>query len=93
MSDEKITETGANIGQILVIAGILIVYGIGACWLCWGLITDAKFVETGNPDDRVPIIIRIGVPTMITGFGILFLTVLLQRIKASKTDKYKDVQI
>ncbi len=37
--------------------------------------------------------IRFGVPTMIIGIGILFFTVLFQRLKAAKTDKYIDVQI
>jgi putative effector of murein hydrolase LrgA (UPF0299 family) len=41
----------------------------------------------------VPLFIRFGVPTMIIGIGILFFTVLFQRLKAAKTDKYRDVQI
>ena len=44
-------------------------------------------------DDRIPLYIRFGIPTLLIGFGILFFTVLFQRIKAAKTDKYTDVQI
>jgi O-antigen/teichoic acid export membrane protein len=93
MSEKKLAETGANIGQFLAIVGLILVYGVGAFWLCEELITDAKFTRTGDPKDKVPMFIRFGVPTMITGIGILFFTVLFQRLKAVKTDKYRDVQI
>lgn len=84
---------GANLGQLLAIAGLILVYGIGSFWLSWELITNAKFVETGDADDKVPLFIRFGIPTLISGVGILFFTVLFQRLKAAKTDKYRDVQI
>ena len=93
MSEEKLAETGSNIGQFLAIVGLILVYGVGAFWLCQELITDAQFGRTGDPKDKVPMFIRFGVPTMITGIGILFFTVLFQRLKAVKTDKYRDVQI
>ena len=66
---------------------------MGAFWLCWELVIDAKFVETGDAKDKVPMFIRLGLPTLIGGVGILFFTVLFQRLKAAKTDKYTDVQI
>ena len=37
--------------------------------------------------------IQYGVPVLFAGIGVLFFTVLFQRLKAAKTDKYKDVQI
>ena len=37
--------------------------------------------------------IQYGVPVLFAGIGILFFTALFQRLKAAKTDKYKDVQI
>ena len=93
MSEKNLAETGSNIGQFLAIVGLILVYGVGAFWLCQELITDAQFGRTGDPKDKVPMFIRFGVPTMITGIGILFFTVLFQRLKAVKTDKYRDVQI
>ncbi len=93
MSEKNLAETGSNIGQFLAIVGLILVYGVGAFWLCEELITDAEFTRTGDPKDKVPMFIRFGVPTMITGIGILFFTVLFQRLKAVKTDKYRDVQI
>jgi hypothetical protein len=85
VSGKKLAETGSNIGQFLAIVGLILVYGVGAFWLCQELITDAE--------DKVPLFIRFGVPIMIIGIGILFFTVLFQRLKAAKTDKYRDVQI
>ena len=93
MSGTKLAETGSNIGQFLAIVGLILVYGVGALWFCGELITDAEFSRTADPEDKVPLFIRFGVPTMIIGIGILFFTVLLQRLKATKTDKYRDVQI
>ena len=37
--------------------------------------------------------LKIGLPSIIGGLGLMVFTVVLQRIKAHKTDKYKDVQI
>ena len=86
-----------NRGPILVsswpFVGWILVYGVGAFWLCQELITDAEFARTADPEDKVPLFIRFGVPTMIIGIGILFFSVLFQRLKAAKTDKYIDVQI
>ena len=93
VSEKKLVETGSNIGQFLAIVGLILVYGVGAFWLCGELITDAEFARTADPNDRVPMFIRIGVPTMIIGIGILFFTVPFQRLKAANTDKYRDVQI
>jgi len=61
--------------------------------LCVDIITDAEFVRTGDDGDKVPLFLRIGLPALIIGLGILFATVLVQRIKTSKTDPYNDVEI
>ena len=82
-----------RLGQILVLMGLILVYGGGSVFLCWELITDGKFAETGDMNDKIPLYIRFGIPTLFVGFGILFFTVLFQRLKAAKTDKYTDVQI
>ena len=91
--NDHVTRASTGAGQVLVIIGLILVYGVGACWLCQELITDAQFARTGDPEDKVPLFIRFGVPPMIIGIGILFFTVLFQRLKAAKTDKYRDVQI
>ena len=93
MAEKETSTVGSNLGQILVLMGLILVYGGGSVFLCLELITDGKFAETGDVDDRIPLYIRFGIPTLLIGFGILFFTVLLQRIKAAKTDKYSDVQI
>ena len=85
---EQNSETPASrVGQFLVIAGLIILYGIGAFWLC------AELIQGGEDKDKIPMYIQYGVPILCTGIGILFFTVLFQRLKAAKTDKYKDVQI
>ena len=84
---------GASLGQWLFLGGVLLVYGTGAYLLCVELVADAKFAETGNEEDKFPMLMRIGVPTLLLGLGILFFTVLFQRIRAAKTDKYTDVKI
>jgi len=93
MSRSAEASVGASVGQVLFLAGLVLVYGVGAYWVCAGLITDAEFAKTGDAEDKVPMFIRIGVPALIIGLGILFFTVLFQRLKAAKTDKYTDVEI
>ena len=90
---DPVTEASMNIGQMLVIGGLVLVYGVGAYVLCVDIITDAEFVRTGDDGDKVPLFLRIGLPALIIGLGILFATVLVQRIKTSKTDPYNDVEI
>ena len=93
MTTKATNGLGANLGQLLVIIGMILVYGVGAFWISWELITDAKFAETGDVDDKVPLFIRFGLPALIGGLGILFFTVLFQRLKTARIDKYRDVQI
>ncbi len=93
MTEEETSKVGSSLGQILVLMGLILVYGGGSVFLCWELITDGKFAETGDMNDKIPLYIRFGIPTLFAGFGILFFTVLFQRLKAAKTDKYTDVQI
>ncbi len=101
MSDREKTEmnqsaaatAGTNVGQAIFLVGLVLVYGVGAYLLCADLITDAKFAKSGEEKDKVPMFLRIGLPALIIGLGILFFTVLFQRIQASKTDKYTDVEI
>ena len=93
MNEAESSKLGSNLGQLLFFTGLILVYGFGSFWLCWELITDGKFAESGDAKDKIPVYIRIGIPILITGIGVLFFTVLLQRLKAAKTDKYTDVQI
>ena len=77
----------ASIGQFLVIVGLIILYGFGSFWVC------AELIKGGEDKDKIPMYIQYGVPVLFAGIGVLFFTVLFQRLKAAKTDKYKDVQI
>ncbi len=43
-------------------------------------------------DPEAPWFLKFGVPPIVIGLTILFFTVLIQRMKAAKTDKYTDVE-
>ena len=87
MSKNKTETPAICIGQFLVIAGLVILYGFGSFWVC------AEIIKGGEEKDKIPVYIQYGVPVLFAGIGILFFTALFQRLKATKTDKYKDVQI
>ena len=80
---DPVAETGASLGQILVIGGFILFYG--SC------IYLAFKEMLSNPD--TPVLIKIGLPAIFLGFGVLLTSVIIDRIKASKTDPYKDVEI
>jgi hypothetical protein len=75
------TNTWANVGQLII--PLLLLYGTGAFLMVAGVIKDTE----------APLWLKIGLPSIICGLGLMVFTVLVQRIKAHKTDKYKDVQI
>jgi hypothetical protein len=72
VSGKKLAESGPYIGQFLAFVSLILVYGVGAFWLCQELISDAEFARTADPEEKVPMFIRFGVPTMIIGISILF---------------------
>ncbi len=67
---------------MLVIFGLILVCGVGGYW----------FIREIIRDPEAKLWIKIGVPAIVIGLTILFFTVLIQRIKAVKTDKYIDVE-
>ena len=77
------TNTWANVGQLMFIVPLILLYGTGAFLMVAGVINDTE----------APLWLKIGLPSIIGGLGLMVFTVVLQRIKAHKTDKYKDVQI
>ena len=79
---DPVTRTGAGAGQMLVILGLILVYGVGAYW----------FIVEVIQDPETPWFIRVGVPAIVVGLTVLFLVVLGQRMKAAKTDKYSSVE-
>ena len=81
-TDSPITRTGMGIGQLLVIAGLILVYGVGGYW----------FIFEISQEPEAPWFLKFGMPAIVIGFTILFFTVLVQRMKAAKTDKYTDVE-
>ena len=83
MSKNATSNTWANIGQLMFIIPLILLCVIGAFLTVAGVIKDPE----------APFWFKIGVPSIIGGFGIMLLSVVFQRIKSAKTDKYKDVQI
>ncbi|MBT5708343.1 MAG: hypothetical protein HOI66_18675 [Verrucomicrobia bacterium] len=83
MSSEVTGSVGAGVGQLLVLGGFVVLYGSGIFYLLRDLIQNGE----------APLFIRIGLPALFLGLGVLFFTVLLQRIRASKTDRYKNVRL
>ena len=80
---DPVAETGASLGQVLVIGGFIIFYG--------SLIYFSLKEMLSSPD--TPMLMKIGLPVIFLGFGVLLTSVIIDRIKASKTDPYKDVEI
>lgn len=77
-----ITRASVGTGQVLVILGLILVYGVGGYWLIGELMEDLE----------VPWFVKFGVPAILIGLTILFFIVLAQRMKAARTDKYTDVK-
>ena len=67
-------------------------------WLGWLLWIGAAIVLVGfglwafASDPGVATLERIGVLTMLTGVVLVFLSVLFERIRAHRSDKYKDIE-
>ncbi len=80
--DNPVIRTSTGAGQMLVIIGMILVYGVGGYWFIGEIIRDSE----------AKLWIKIGVPAIVIGITILFFTVLIQRMKAAKTDKYIDVK-
>jgi hypothetical protein len=76
------TRPGMGVGQVLVILGLILLYGVGGYWLIFEVYQDPE----------APWFLKFGVPPIVIGLTILFFTVLIQRMKAAKTDKYTDVE-
>ena len=82
MSESENQEsTATSAGQVLVILGLLLVYGVGGYW----------FAMEGVRDEESPLRLKLGIPAIVVGSTVLLLSVILQRMKAAKTDKYTDV--
>ncbi len=81
-SIDPATRASTGAGQVLVIIGLILVYGVGGYWFIGEIIRDSE----------AKLWIKIGGPAIVIGITILFFTVLIQRMKAAKTDKYIDVK-
>ena len=82
MSESGNQESNAtSAGQVLVILGLLLVYGVGGYWFAMEVVRD----------EESPLWLKLGIPAIVVGFTVLLLSVILQRMKAAKTDKYTDV--
>tara|TARA_B110000014_G_scaffold254771_2_gene235757 strand:- start:255 stop:509 length:255 start_codon:yes stop_codon:yes gene_type:complete len=70
-----------SVGQALVILGLLLVYGMGGYWYAMEVVRD----------EESPLWLKLGIPAIVVGFTVLLLSVILQRMKAAKTDKYTNI--
>ncbi|MAV36828.1 MAG: hypothetical protein CMJ59_15375 [Planctomycetaceae bacterium] len=66
----------------LLVIGVVVVYGTIVFYILKGIFEA----------EDLPWWIRFGVPAIIFGFTLTLLTVIIQRIKSAKTDKYLDVE-
>ena len=83
MSEQgKQESTATSAGQVLVILGLVLVYGAGGYWFAMEVVRD----------EDSPVWLKLGIPAIVIGLTILLLSVILQRMKAAKTDKYTDVE-
>ncbi len=80
---DPMAEAGASIGQVLVIGGFVIFYGTLIYFVLKGMLAD----------EDTPFFMKIGLPAIFLGMGIMLTSVIIDRIKASKTDPYNDVEI
>ena len=78
---ENQESTATSVGQMLVILGLLLVYGVGGYWFAMEVVRD----------EESPLWLKMGIPAIVVGFTVLLLSVILQQMKAAKTDKYTDV--
>ncbi len=80
--NDSVTKVSTGVGL-----GLLAVF-----FLCYvgGVIAVIYF---GITSDEVPFFVKLMLGGLILGVGILFLTVLRQRLIEWKTDKYKDVEL
>ena len=81
-SENEDTNTALSLGQILAVGGLCTFYG--GCIYLWlnGMLLS----------DEIPWAMKIGLPALFIGIGILLASVLIQRIKAAKNDPYKDLK-
>ena len=78
----KQESTATSAGQVLAILGLVLVYGAGGYWFAMEVVRD----------EDSPVWLKLGIPAIVIGLTILLLSVILQRMKAAKTDKYTDVE-
>jgi hypothetical protein len=76
---ESTVELTRGIGWIVFIAGLLVVAGIGLLAFLFG--------------DGISVGMKLLLIAIYGGLGLLFFSVLRQRLIERKTDKYKDVEI
>ena len=77
--NENTVQTTRSLGWILFIAGILIIAGIGVVQFLF--------------DDGIGVGMKLLIVAIYGGLGLLFFSVLRQRLIERKTDKYEDVEI
>ena len=77
--NESTEKLGRRSGLILLVGGVILVTAFGI----WEALRD----------DTLPALVRTAVVGIVVGTVILLLNVWLQRLRESKDDPYKDVEI
>ncbi len=72
---ENKESTATSAGQVLVILGLVLVYGAGGYWFAMEVVRD----------EDSPVWLKLGIPAIVIGLTILLLSVILQRMKAYGT--------
>jgi predicted anti-sigma-YlaC factor YlaD len=79
MMNDLTVRTSRGAGWLLYVAGLVLVLGYAAYQF--------------SIDDEIPALIKTGVAGIVVGLSLLLVSVIRQRVIASKTDRYKDVEI
>jgi hypothetical protein len=79
MMNDLTVRTSRRAGWLLYVAGLVLLVGYAAYQF--------------SIDDEIPALIKTSIAGIIVGLVLLFVSVVRQRMIASKSDRYKDVEI
>lgn len=79
MMSVNVTKTSRGLGWLLGIGGAIVL----ACYAAYEFATD----------EATDALIKVAVAGLLGGLALLFLSILIERLRAKRSDKYKDVDL